>query len=1015
MHTTTGDVLYRHASIALLRAAAASLADAPVTWPDPDDTEASRKWLDHVWSRLELADSIGQASPTLAARVVEIRAGRSVRSKDLRRAVLATARYLLRSTGRPTPFGLFAGIAPTTLADASKVRWGSGHSAVVRADTHWLSDVVTRLEAVPSLLERLDVTLTNLAVRRGRWLEAPHGPSRIRLSYTAALDTTCRTAASPVRFGVLADKLASAFGTAPAAAAAMLGELVREGVLISNLRAPFTEPDPLGHVVDQLRSIGAAGLPEAASLLAELERVHDQIRRHNVLPSDLGRASARAEITDTMQRITAATRSPLAVDLHLDADVQVPTHVATEAARAATTLLRLAREPEGSAGWHSYHRAFVDRYGTGTLVPVTEAVSDAGIGYPPGYPDTLLPDPVEPPSNRDQRLFALAWQAVVDGSRELVITDDMVDGIAGPLSTNALIPPHVEVAARIHAASRQALTDGDYELVISPARAAGVMTSRFTATATGAGLTDVYRTLPTTTAGALPVQMSFGAAYPYAENIIRVPTYLPTVLPLGEHRVVSGDEGPEVIKLDDVAITATAGRLHLVSLSRRRVIEPLVFHALDLTKQPPPLARFLARLSRGFGHGWTSFDWGPQAEELPYLPRVRYGRAVLAPARWRLAAKDLPGRTPDTEWRKLLTTWRKRWRCPAVVELREEDRTLRLDLDQPLHAALLHAQLARFGDALLTEAPDRAAFDWIEGHAHEVAIPLISNRPPVPGPPTGSLPVVTNADAGHSPAAPGARWLYARLHAHPDRHDEIIAFQLPELTAGIDGADLWFIRYHNPEQTDHLRLRIRLANPEQYGTYAAVVSGWAHRLREQGLVGHLLFDTYTPEVGRYGAGGALAAAEAVFVADSRLVIAELRHLAGQVDPLALTVANMVGILVGFFDVDTAMRWLRAHSAAGPATDRGVADAAVELALKTAGSALPEWPTEVDQAWQERTAALHAYRATLPTDANMDMVAESLLHMHHNRARGIDRDGEATCRRLARQAALAWYARCSGPA
>ena len=36
----------------------------------------------------------------------------------------------------------------------------------------------------------------------------------------------------------------------------------------------------------------------------------------------------------------------------------------------------------------------------------------------------------------------------------------------------------------------------------------------------------------------------------------------------------------------------------------------------------------------------------------------------------------------------------------------------------------------------------------------------------------------------------------------------------------------------------------------------------------------------------------------------------------------------------------------------------------------------------------------------------DGVLESLLHMHHNRAIGIDPDVERACRSLARQAALA---------
>lgn len=57
-----------------------------------------------------------------------------------------------------------------------------------------------------------------------------------------------------------------------------------------------------------------------------------------------------------------------AVDLHLDCDAQVPTQVATEAARAAGTLLRLAREPDGSVGWRSYHRTFVD--GTAPAITV---------------------------------------------------------------------------------------------------------------------------------------------------------------------------------------------------------------------------------------------------------------------------------------------------------------------------------------------------------------------------------------------------------------------------------------------------------------------------------------------------------------------------------------------------------------------------------------------------------------------------------------------------------------------
>ncbi|MEU6709000.1 lantibiotic dehydratase [Streptomyces wuyuanensis] len=152
---------------------------------------------------------------------------------------------------------------------------------------------------------------------------------------------------------------------------------------------------------------------------------------------------------------------------------------------------------------------------------------------------------------------------------------------------------------------------------------------------------------------------------PHTENVCRIPAYLPHVIPLGEHR------GPDemVIELDDLAVTATHSRLHLVSLSRRRVIEPQVFHAMALEKQPPPLARFLAHLPRAFNAAWTGFDWGREALRLPYLPRVRFGRTILCPARWYLTRADLPTHGDLAAWHQALGQWRKRWDCPETVEL----------------------------------------------------------------------------------------------------------------------------------------------------------------------------------------------------------------------------------------------------------------------------------------------------------------------------------------------------------
>ncbi len=365
-------------------------------------------------------------------------------------------------------------------------------------------------------------------------------------------------------------------------------------------------------------------------------------------------------------------------------------------------------------------------------------------------------------------------------------------------------------------------------------------------------------------------------------------------------------------------------------------------------------------------------------------------------------------------WRQVLDEWRTRWNCPSAVELRDADRTLRLTLDEAAHATLLRAHLKRHGQAVLTEATPAAELGWLDGHAHEIALPLVVTSAPAPNPLRGCLPLVGNTQ-GHLPGSPESTWLNAKIHTHPERMDEIIAEHMPTLLAALGNPSWWFVRYHSPRETDHLRLRMR-TDCDHYAAYVAAVGEWAQRMRQAGVAGQLVYDTYFPEIGRYGHGAAMGAAEDVFAADSRAVAVVLRHLsASTADRTALVAVDMVSIVSGFFgDLAVAMDWLTARPApAAPATDRTAADQAIRLFTGRKLQDVPGWTDEIDQAWQTRADALAAYREQLPPETDAHVVLESLLHLHHNRAIGIDPDSERTCRRLARQAALAWRARQEG--
>ncbi|MFI6300175.1 thiopeptide-type bacteriocin biosynthesis protein [Nonomuraea sp. NPDC050790] len=208
--------------------------------------------------------------------------------------------------------------------------------------------------------------------------------------------------------------------------------------------------------------------------------------------------------------------------------------------------------------------------------------------------------------------------------------------------------------------------------------------------------------------------------------------------------------------------------------------------------------------------------------------------------------------------------------------------------------------------------------------------------------------------------------------------------------------DWWFIRYDTP--APHLRVRLRLHDADQYGSAARSLGQWAHALHRAGLLRDLRLDTYRPETGRFGTGPALAAAEAVFAADSAVAVAQLRTTT---DVQAVTAAGMLDLAMGFLGVN-GPAWLVEHLVRGGA--QALDRAALEQARHPA--ALPSSLIE------RRRSSLATYRALLDT-SDIGTVLPDLLHLHHARMIGIDTASEGTCLRIARALAQSLIARGEG--
>jgi thiopeptide-type bacteriocin biosynthesis protein len=1011
-------------------------------WPDldagtPTGTQAAQAWLRQVWAIGPVAEAISHASPDLTRAVLRHCATdpAELNPSRVRRSVLSVARYLLRMTGRPTPFGLLAGVAPAEFGPAATAGWGNAHRAMAQPAAGWLTEIITRLEASAGLLSRLLVVVNSTLTVRGDQLIVPHQPrpdvhrgavpTEVAIRQTPAVRLVVDAAQSPVAVADLVAKLHAEAPTVPLEQiTAMLSALVTRRALITNLHAPSTETQPLDHLVRELTAAGADQIGEVAELTRFLRVTADLLHEHNTIAVD-GQAAVRDRLAERMRAQSGSTRHPLALDLRLDTRVVLPQQVAADVQQAALVLARLSEYPYGTPAWRDYHRAFYERYGIGALVRLTELVDpDSGIALPAGYPGTLLDPPPPKVTARDEMLLRLAQAAAIEGQREIVLDETLIAALdAGPIPPR--LPSHLELAVRVNAADQQALQQGRYTLeVLQVSRNVGGLTGRFLGVLPPDACERhiaAMAALPGPDADTVLVQASFPPLDPATAHVTRAPRAMPTVLSLAEHRP-GGDRG---LSVHDIAVGCDGRRLYLAVPAWGRRIEVSALHSLNLRTHTPPLARFLIELTRAQCALLTGLRWGAAAK-LPYLPRLRHGRVILAPATWRLPAADLPApATGAARWDQELAAWRDRRRMPAQVRLVVDDKRLLLDLNQPGHRVLLRKHLQLAGNATLTEVVDPLGAGWCANRPHEVIVPLRASAPP-PWPPLPAPCPARVIRRGHGEAPGTSTVLYARLYGDMRRQNVLLAEHLPRLLAAFDAEPLWwFLRFRDADRLDpHLRLRIRLAHPDAFGPTAQTVSAWADRLHRAGLLREVQYPTSYAETGRWGSGQVLHAAERVFAADSRAVLTQLQHTR-RPHRQALIAAHSAAIAVAYLgDVTTGMRWLIEHlPAAAPRTSvaRPVFNEALRIANPDGGfAALRAAPggAAITGAWQPRDAALAAWRALLDVPGTAtagirpDDALRHVLHGHYIRAYGIDFDDEPVCLHLTRAAALAWTARTS---
>jgi thiopeptide-type bacteriocin biosynthesis protein len=1002
---------YRAAGYFVLRAPALP-ADTVVRILADTTTESVHERLRQVAAEPAVRQALAMASPDLAEALDRADHVDSARSARRRSGVL---RYVTRMSTRPTPFGLFAGVAWGTVTDRCAVHLAGPPRRRTRTDLGWLLAVVESAE--PALLPSLTLTVNPLVhvvgdrvTLRPADVYGRVDRRSISVRATPVVRAVLDRAGTPCRYGALVDHVSATFPTAPRD---RIEGLVRQlhglHVLTTDLRPRLNQPHPERLLLDALPAT-----PAADALRAGLRRVVTLTDR---IDAESPRSSAPLSELAAVQRELAPDHEGTAqqADLGLTvATCELPASVADEVADTVSWLGRVLGPPARASHLLDYHRAFVRRYGLDGVVPLLDLFSpEVGLDSVPTYVNPgrrhpLAAAPSTEGARSSDRLLALYADALRLGHNEIELTDDLLADIGQSAETaDTWWSPGLDVTLQVASPSREAMERGDWTAVLAPGsfapggRAVGRFADLLGATALDA-LAAETRVQSERYPDLVHAELSYLPVQGRSANVAMHPVVHPFEIPVN----VPPSRRPEdVIPLRDIVVGVAGDRFAVYSARLGKEIRVHQSHMLHPRAAPDP-CRFLAETAHDRWAVPVGFDWGA-LETAPFLPRVRRGRTVLRPAQWSIGP-DLPTAT-EPAFRAALATWRSRWAVPRYVYLADQDRRLLLDLDHPLcgtelwravRAAtgriVLQEMNPGFGDLWLTDARGRR-------YVSELVVSLTLADAATPAQAPAPTRAALASDTRSPRFLPGGEWLSMKLYLPFDGMDDVIALLCAERLAAESArqADRWFyLRYADPEP--HLRVRVHAATPDAVGALWFAWTDWARGLADRGLVRDVVVDAYVPETVRYGGPTTLPTIERFFCANSETT-ARFIHSAPVDVPREVAAGFAVDSIYRHWGFDVEQRLaLAARVPRGRADDspprahrRLLADALAEPTLGPLAEAFDSHRTSlVEAAEAARTLAGRDQLTTTPL-----RIVDSLAHLQVNRLLGTGEAVETSCHRL----------------
>ncbi|RVU41790.1 lantibiotic dehydratase [Rheinheimera riviphila] len=879
--------------------------------------------LDYLSSWLAspgVLEAIYLASPSLLERLELWRD--KPQSKSGRKVTVALLKYLIRMSSRPTPFGLFSGVATGFFADTTALR--PGHLQLdgrkTRLDMFYLATIQQEWAQSPEGQQLLRYAPNSTLYRMGshlHYIEPYQSASQrqYRLSSVEldeALESMLDVAAEP--------KLQSEFiqlfcARHPEADQQDVGhylqQLIQEQVLIADLKLPLTSGQPDKSFVQSLLQAGnqhegerlqvaltqlatfdqqqAATPQDYQAVVQQLQQLPYKVSENKLFQTDVRRSMTASKLDSSLQMALERTLLTLKAQT-TTADNPLQEFINQFQQRFEGRFVRLLQLLDDETG-------ITFSADTGYETPLLAGINIANRNRPGKKPSQ---------SALELQMFKAMQQQANTAAIQLS-SDDLLKNV-----DQALLWQQLPAA---FAANVSCYQDHDGQLLLHYHGYSGP---------SGANLLGRFchldQQLQQQVSAYLAAEEALSPDVVFAE-VVHMPDGRPGNViarpALRQYEIVflADTELPaeRQIPVRDLYVFVEAGQVKLWSKRLNKQVIPRLTSAHNYSSRSLGIYRFLCMLQ----HQQAQLPrYSTPAALLPLerQPRVMLEHVILQEAQWQVERSLLEALLVNDNWQaEAFQALELRYQLPRYVCYAVSDNVLTVDLHHPVMIAMLLAETTGQQQILLKESLimqyQSVVFNDEGAFAHEIIVPML-NPQAKPFVTLQQHPAKQLDPTIQRDFAPGSEWLSLKIYAAQSTAEQVLTQSIAPLLQQCQRqgwVQQWFfIRYGDPDW--HVRLRLFGEPSVLYGQVLPLLhqqlASWlvSQRVRKIELF------TYQREVERYGGDEAVILAEQLFQADSEFVLAGLALITEHGESVRWRMALLgADALLDVFDYDAAQK------------------------------------------------------------------------------------------------------------